>query len=199
MVKVGLEAFVAHGPALVEELAASGHRIFLDLKLHDIPRTAAAAASMAKNAGVELLTIHASGGTAMVAAVRDAIGDSMAILAVTILTSIDDAGLREIGMRRPIADHVHELASLSIAAGAHGVVCSGMELERLKDLPGLRVVPGVRPEGAERSDQRRVVTPAAAIAQGADYLVIGRPIVASQDPVSSARSIAASICSTSHT
>lgn len=185
--KIGLEAFVSEGPALVAEIAKSA-RVFLDLKLHDIPTTVARAAAAAARSGASMLNVHASGGRAMLSAARDAIPpgpSSPKLVAVTLLTSLDAKALADL----PISGHpegiVRRLASLAEQCGLDGVVCSPAELSavRAASRPGfLAVVPGVRPAGAAASDQRRIATPREALAAGADILVIGRPVTAAPDP-----------------
>jgi orotidine-5'-phosphate decarboxylase len=204
MVKVGLELFAAAGPDPVRRLRAQGHRVFLDLKLHDIPNTVGAAARVAGGLGVSLLTVHAAGGPDMVAAAvagarEGAEAEGVAppvILGVTVLTSLDDAALSGIGLAGPASDAVLRLGRLAVEAGAGGLVCSPAEARSLRDALGpevLLVTPGVRPAGSARGDQARVATPAEAVAAGADYLVIGRPIRSAPDPVAAARAIAGEI------
>ena len=189
MVKVGLEAFVGHGPDLVRAIVNTGTRVFLDLKIHDIPRTAAAAAKQARSLGVHMLTIHAAGGAEMVRAVRDALGGCVHIVAVTMLTSLDDNAARDIGFGQNVGLTAERLARLALGAGADGLVCSAHELERLSPLGGTRVVPGVRPAGASHGDQKRVASPADAMRAGASWLVVGRPILDAPDPLETLRSI----------
>jgi len=189
MVKIGLETFVAHGPRFVHGISALGVDVFLDLKLHDIPRTVAAAASQAARLGVRLLTVHAAGGSEMVRAAKDAAPD-VTVVAVTMLTSLDDALAREIGFDN-VESSAKRLGALAREAGADGLVCSALELEGLADLGGVRVVPGVRLQGSDHGDQRRVVTPSEAMEKGATWIVVGRPILNAPDPVAAARDIAA--------
>lgn len=193
MVKVGLEPFVAHGPGLVAELRDAGVEVFLDLKVHDIPRTAAAAAREASRLGARLLTVHAAGGAEMIGAARDAASESTAIIAVTMLTSLDDDAARGIGFASSVADSASTLGRLAVAAGADGLVCSALELERLTPVGGLRVVPGVRPRGSASGDQKRVATPGEAVSKGATWLVVGRPVLQAEDPVAAARAINAEV------
>jgi orotidine-5'-phosphate decarboxylase len=193
MVKIGLEAFVGHGPDLVRQVRDSGAEVFLDLKLHDIPRTAAAAARRAVALDVRLLTIHAAGGPDMVRAVVDAVGDRTQVVAVTMLTSLDAAASRSIGFAEPLAEAAARLGALARDNGAHGLVCSPHELRALAPLGGVRVVPGVRPAGAAAGDQKRVATPAEAAAWGATWIVVGRPILEAADPVRALREIQASL------
>lgn len=193
MVKVGLEAFIAHGPALVSALKDMGHDVFLDLKVHDIPNTAASAARQADELGASLLTVHGAGGTEMIRAARNAASDSLQIIAVTVLTSFNEDGFAEVGYRENISNSAQTLAGLSRRAGADGLVCSAFELASLKEAGGVRVVPGVRPSGAAVGDQKRVVTPAEAVERGASWIVVGRPIVQSPDPVQAAEQIVAEL------
>lgn len=196
MLKVGLELFAAEGPAAVRAAAALGRPVFLDLKLHDIPNTVEGAARSAAASGASLLTVHAAGGEEMVrAAVRGAAG-RLRVLAVTVLTSLDDAALGRIGLAGPAEAAVIRLAGLAMAAGAGGLVCSPREVAAVRAAVGpgpLLVVPGVRPAGAARGDQARVATPAEAVKAGADVLVLGRPLRDAADPAAAARAIAAAL------
>jgi orotidine-5'-phosphate decarboxylase len=198
--KVGLEAFSAHGPALVAEVGELGMPVFLDLKLHDIPNTVERAARNAARLGVAMLTVHASGGEAMLrAAVAGAasVARPPAVLAVTVLTSLDDASLVDLGIPGGAAGRVMAWAALAQRCGCAGVVCSPQEAAGLRSTLGLNmllVTPGVRPSGASSGDQRRVATPREAIAAGADLLVVGRPITAAPDPVVAAELILAEMC-----
>jgi orotidine-5'-phosphate decarboxylase len=193
--KVGLELFTAAGPAVIEPLVARGHSVFLDLKLHDIPNTVASAVRSAAALGVKMLTLHASGGPAMLSAARAAlegITDPPQLLAVTILTSMDSAQLSAVGLDRSPAAEVELLARMALAAGIHGFVCSPQEVHALRALTGpegLLVTPGIRPAGAAHGDQKRIATPIEALRQGASYLVVGRPITQSPDPAESADAI----------
>lgn len=189
MVKLGLESFVAHGPELVRAVVGMGLPVFLDLKLHDIPRTAAAAAKMALDLKVKLLTVHASGGAEMVRACREAVGERLQLIAVTVLTSLGDDDLAGVGFSGQAATVAARLGKLAIDSGAHGLVCSALDLPALAGIGGSRVVPGVRPKSAATHDQKRVATPAEAMQAGATWLVVGRPILESPDPVAAARSI----------
>ena len=200
-IKLGLEFFCAHGPSGVREIAA-GHRLFLDLKLHDIPNTVASAVRAVAPLGPELLTIHASGSSAVLKAAREAAdavakdGKRVKLIGVTVLTSFDEADLEAAGQRGPIRDQALRLAALAQANGFDGAVCSAREVAALRAECGkdfILVVPGIRPEGAELGDQKRAVTPAQAVAEGATHLVIGRPITAAADPAEAARRIAASL------
>jgi orotidine-5'-phosphate decarboxylase len=193
VLKVGLELFAAEGPAAVRAAAALGRPVFLDLKLHDIPATVLGAARAAAKSGASFLTVHASGGTAMIeAAVRGA-GPGVRVLAVTVLTSLDDAGLAAVGLGGPAEQAVLRLGRLAVAAGAAGLVSSPHEVLSLRAALGPKpflVVPGVRPPGAAKGDQARVATPAEAVRAGADLIVIGRPLRDAADPVAAAREIA---------
>jgi orotidine-5'-phosphate decarboxylase len=196
VLKVGLELFVAEGPAVVRATAALGRPVFLDLKLHDIPATVEGAARSAAATGAALLTVHASGGPEMVrAAVRGA-GGRVRILAVTVLTSLDQAALDALGLAGPTQAAVLRLARLALEAGADGLVCSPLEVAALRAAVGpapLLVVPGVRPAGSATGDQARVATPAEAVRAGADLIVVGRPLRDAPDPVAAARAIAAEL------
>lgn len=198
-VKVGLELFTAEGPSVIQACGAPQRRVFLDLKFHDIPNTVAGAVRAATRLGVWMLNIHAAGGREMMRRAVESAGEEAVlrgiakplVVAVTLLTSIDDALLRsEVGVDRTALDHVLFLASQAEAAGADGVVCSPTEARAVRERfgPGFVIVtPGVRPRWAEKGDQRRAATPAEAIAAGADYLVVGRPITASADPAEALR------------
>jgi orotidine-5'-phosphate decarboxylase len=193
--KVGMQLYTAEGPQVVRDLVASGRKVFLDLKYHDIPNTVAAAVREAAQLGVSMLTVHASGGTKMLRAAVEAArekGSALQILAVTVLTSMDDQDLNEIGMQGPVEDQVVRLASLALDAGCAGVVSSPQEVKTLRAKLGsdfLVVTPGVRPAGAAHGDQARVATPAEAIAAGATRIVVGRPITAAADPAAEAAKI----------
>ncbi|HVP66289.1 MAG TPA: orotidine-5'-phosphate decarboxylase [Anaeromyxobacteraceae bacterium] len=191
--KVGLELFAADGPSAVREARALGRPVFLDLKLHDIPNTVEGAARAAAASGASLLTVHAAGGEEMVrAAVRGAAG-RLRVVAVTVLTSLDDAALGRVGLAGPAEEAVLRLARLAVGAGAAGLVCSPREVAAIRRQLGaepLLVVPGVRPSGAARGDQARVATPAEAVKAGADMVVLGRPLREGGDPAAAARAIA---------
>lgn len=199
--KVGLELFTAAGPSLVASLRARRLDVFLDLKLHDIPNTVRQAARRAAAHDVRLLTVHASGGEAMLAAAVDGAGERCGILAVTVLTSLEPAELAAAWGRGPWIDvraEVLRLAELADAAGAHGIVCSGMELAAVVQKFGERLaplVPGIRPAGAAPHDQARIVTPEFAAAEGARYLIIGRAVTEAADPLASWDSVAAAVAS----
>ncbi|MDR3792848.1 MAG: orotidine-5'-phosphate decarboxylase [Terracidiphilus sp.] len=193
--KVGLELFVAAGPAVLEPLIARGHKIFLDLKFNDIPNTVAGAVRSAAALGVKMVTIHASGGPAMLVAAKKAleeIENPPQLLAVTVLTSMDRAQLGGIGLKRTPAEQVELLAKMGIEAGMNGFVCSPEEVERLRELTGpegVLVIPGIRPAGAAVGDQKRIATPADALRRGASHLVVGRPITQATDPAEAAEAI----------
>ncbi len=196
MLKVGLELFGAEGPAAVRAAAALGRPVFLDLKLHDIPSTVAGAVRSAAGSGAALLTVHASGGPRMVEAAVRAAGPGVRILAVTVLTSLDEAALGQLGLAGPAEAAAVRLGRLAVGAGAGGLVCSPLEVAALRAAVGpgpLLVVPGVRPPGAAAGDQVRVATPAEAVRAGADVLVLGRPLRDAPDPAAAAREIAAGL------
>ncbi len=197
--KVGKQLFTAEGPQVVRDLVASGRKVFLDLKFHDIPHTVAAAVRSACELGVSMLTVHASGGSKMLKAAVEAAAQSSAkplVLAVTVLTSFTDADLEEIGVPRTALDQVLRLGALARTAGCGGLVASAKEAKELRrELgEGLAIVtPGVRPAGSAAGDQARVVTPADAIAAGSTYLVVGRPILDAPDPAKAAADIISEI------
>lgn len=196
-VKIGSRLFTLEGPELVKRIAGSGVRVFLDLKFHDIPNTVAGAVKSAAALGVRFATVHASGGKAMLAAAaRAAEGTGTTLLAVTVLTSLDDADLAEIGYSSTAAATVLRLAAMAAGEGIGGIVCSAREVSAVRERVGsgaVLVTPGVRlPEDAT-GDQKRVVTPEDAVRQGADYLVVGRPITKAQDPCAAARRFAAAM------
>lgn len=187
--KVGKELFTRAGPALVENLVGRGFRVFLDLKFHDIPNTVAAACDAAADLGVWMVNVHASGGRRMMEAARERLAaraESPLLIAVTVLTSLDREDLTEIGCPDEPLGRVLRLAHLTRAAGLAGVVCSPQEAARVRGELGpgfVLVTPGVRPASAAIGDQKRVMTPRDALVAGADYLVIGRPITAADDPL----------------
>jgi orotidine-5'-phosphate decarboxylase len=193
--KVGLELFTAAGPAVLEPLLKRGHSIFLDLKFNDIPNTVAGAVRSVAGLGVHMLTVHASGGPAMLSAARQALEGlpkPPQLLAVTVLTSMDAAQVSAIGLDRAPAAQVELLARMGIAEGVRGFVCSPQEVATLRSLTGpegVLVIPGIRPAGSGIGDQKRVATPAEALHQGASYLVVGRPITHAPDPAAAAQSI----------
>ncbi|HSE74378.1 MAG TPA: orotidine-5'-phosphate decarboxylase [Dongiaceae bacterium] len=203
-VKVGLEFFNAHGPAGVAEVAELGAPLFLDLKFHDIPNTVAGAVRAVAPLKPMILNLHAAGGAAMMRAALDAARDSAArlgaappkLIAVTVLTSLGDADLAALGQAGGASDQVRRLAALTRDCGLDGVVCSPHEVAALRRDLGrdfLLVVPGVRPAWAAAGDQKRIMEPREAMAAGADYLVIGRPITAAADPAAAARRIVAEL------
>ena len=193
--KVGLELYIAAGPAIVEKLVNRGHSVFLDLKLHDIPNTVAAAVRAAGSLGASMLTVHAAGGPAMLAAAREAAGvlaSPPQLLAVTVLTSMDAAQLAAIGVQEAPHMQVELLARLGMDAGIRGFVCSPQEVSALRVMTGAEgvlVTPGIRPAGADKGDQQRIATPTSALEQGASYLVVGRPITQAADPALAAEAI----------
>jgi orotidine-5'-phosphate decarboxylase len=186
--KVGKQLFTAEGPQIVRDLVASGRKVFLDLKYHDIPNTVAGAVKSAAELGVCMLTVHASGGTAMLKAAAEAASQSCSkplVLAVTVLTSLSDREMRELGIAGDVLTQVLRLGALAGAAGCGGLVASAQEARALRKALGegfAIVTPGVRPAGSSAGDQARVVTPRDAIAAGATYLVVGRPILEAPDP-----------------
>lgn len=182
--KIGLQLYTAEGPEIVRAVAATGANVFLDLKLHDIPNTVARAVESAANLNVQMLTIHLSGGIAMARAAVDAAARRLSILGVTVLTSSDTSVLREIGVAGAIEAQVTRLAEVGAEAGVYGLVASPHELKSLRAQFGKKltlVIPGVRPSWAEPGDQKRFLSPREALQNGADYLVIGRPITAAPD------------------
>jgi orotidine-5'-phosphate decarboxylase len=192
--KVGMELYYSTGNSIVQQLRDRGFSVFLDLKLHDIPNTVAGAVRSATNAGASLLTIHASGGAAMMSAAAEAASapGSPRLLAVTVLTSMDASQLAGIGITASPADQVLRLARLAQKSGINGMVCSAEEVALLRNETGpnsLLVIPGIRPTGSAIEDQKRVATPAQAIAHGASMLVVGRPITRAADPAAAAQSI----------
>jgi len=197
--KIGLELFTAEGPDVVKAVKDLGKRVFLDLKFHDIPRTVERAVRSGGKLGVDLMTIHSVGGKAMVAAAAAAASEfgetGPKILAVTVLTSLDQADLEDVGIiGRTPAEQVEAMARFAIENGANGLVCSPKEVGNLSKVlkPGtLFITPGVRPAGASVGDQKRVATPAEAVRDGATHLVVGRPILAAADPVAAAKAIRA--------
>ncbi|WP_043315889.1 orotidine-5'-phosphate decarboxylase [Microbulbifer sp. HZ11] len=195
-VKVGKELFTITGPELVRQLVALDFDVFLDLKFHDIPNTVAAAVRAAANLGVWMVNVHASGGERMMRAARDALesfGDRRPLLiGVTVLTSTAEEELAPVGVTRALGEQVTALARLAQESGLDGVVCSAREAGALKAACGKNfalVTPGIRPAGAAADDQRRIVTPADAVKNGSDYLVIGRPITAAEDPAGALQAI----------
>jgi orotidine-5'-phosphate decarboxylase len=190
--KVGLRLFTAQGPSIVRDLVSSGRRVFLDLKLHDIPTTVALAVKSAAELGVHMLTVHASGGAAMLRAATEAAAGRMNILAVTVLTSLNDDDMQEIGISGRVSDQVLRMALLAQSAGCQGIVTSPRESSLVRKALGesfVIVTPGVRPAGAETNDQQRTATPAQAISNGASHIVVGRPITHAPDPAKAAEGI----------
>lgn len=198
--KVGKELFTREGPTLVERLQGRGFEVFLDLKFHDIPNTVAAACAAAADLGVWMVNVHCCGGSAMIAAARERLERTCQgsgrrapyLIGVTVLTSLDAADLAAVGCPGDPAERVLALARLGRDAGLDGVVCSPREAAAVRDALGpdfLLVTPGVRPAGSETGDQKRVMTPAQALAAGADYLVIGRPIAAAPDPLAALEAV----------
>jgi len=198
--KIGKEMFTHFGPEFVKLVVAKGFDVFLDLKFHDIPNTVAKAVKAAADLGVWMVNVHASGGRRMMEAAKailEPYGDKAPLLiAVTVLTSMDQSDLAELGIELTPAEQVKRLALLTKSAGLDGVVCSSHEAEELKALLGKSfklITPGIRPAGSEAGDQRRIKTPKQAIESGSDYLVIGRPITKAQDPVAVLNEINASL------
>ncbi len=190
--KVGLQLFTAEGPSLVRDLISSGRRIFLDLKLHDIPNTVSHAVRSAVNLGITMLTVHASAGSDVLRAAVDAAGQQLAILAVTVLTSFNDEDLLEVGVSKATGEQVVHLAALAQRAGCAGVVTSPRETALVRKSLGqdlLIVNPGVRPAGSGKDDQERTATPGEAIRAGASHIVVGRPITKAEDPAKAAARI----------
>jgi len=192
--KVGLQLFSRCGPKVVDAVRGQNKHVFLDLKLHDIPNTVGKAAHAGAELGAELMTVHASGGRAMIAAAREAVeGTDTKILAVTVLTSISDDVLRtEVGLPETTAEAVVRYARQSVEAGAHGLVASPQEIRLIRDAVGpepLIVTPGIRPEWAARNDQARVMTPREAAEHGANFVVVGRPITQNENPTEAVRLI----------
>jgi orotidine-5'-phosphate decarboxylase len=192
--KVGMQLYTAEGPQVVRDLVASGRRVFLDLKYHDIPNTVGAAVGEAAKLGVSMLTVHASGSGKMLRAAVEAAKTrpELIVLAVTVLTSMDGNDLEKIGVRGSVEDSVVRLATIALANGCQGVVTSAREASTLRAELGDKfaiVTPGVRPAGGDVGDQVRVVTPAEAIASGASHIVVGRPITEAADPAAEARAI----------
>lgn len=194
-VKIGKELFTRCGPAIVKHAVSGGFDVFLDLKFHDIPNTVAKAVQAAADLGVWMLNVHAQGGPRMLEAASKALDDSgtdALLIAVTVLTSMDDAELKALGIGETPAQYVSRLARLAHAAGLDGVVCSAHEASAMKQLGGakfLTVTPGIRLETNAADDQRRVMTPIQAVAQGSDYLVVGRPITQADDSVAALKKI----------
>ena len=183
--KVGLQLYTAAGPDLVRELSRNGASVFLDLKLHDIPNTVAGAVASASALGVQMLTVHLSGGRAMLEAAVAKKSGNLQLLGVSVLTSSDEATLRETGVTSSVEKQVEQLAHLGVDAGINGIVASPHEIKNLRRIFGDKIVivtPGIRPAHGDHGDQKRVMTPKEAFSIGADYLVIGRPITADKNP-----------------
>ena len=194
--KVGLQLFTAEGPGLVRELVSSGRKVFLDLKFHDIPNTVGQAVRQAAELGASMLTIHGTGGMAMLKAAAEAAAGRVTLLAVTVLTSMNDEDLRQVGVAGRVLDQALRIAALAKAAGFGGVVSSPREATQLRRSLGegfAIVTPGVRPAGSALNDQQRVATPGEAIAAGATHVVVGRPITHAADPAEAARAITSEI------
>jgi len=190
--KVGLQLFTAEGPGIVRDLVSSGRRVFLDLKLHDIPTTVALAVKSASELGVHMLTIHASGGSAMLRAATEAAAGRMNVLAVTVLTSLNNEDMQEIGVSGSLSDQVLRMANLARSAGCQGIVTSPREALLARKALGESfaiVTPGIRPAGAETNDQQRTATPAQAINNGVSHIVVGRPITHAADPAKAAQAV----------
>ncbi|HYR28996.1 MAG TPA: orotidine-5'-phosphate decarboxylase [Thermoanaerobaculia bacterium] len=184
--KIGLQAFIANGPSIVREIVSRGEKVFLDLKIHDIPNTAKHAIGEAASLGASIATVHAAGGAPML---RACAHDSLLVLAVTILTSLEEADLLQIGFGGNAVDNVVRLAKLAQNSGLRGVVASPLEIAPIREACGpdfTILTPGIRPAGSDAGDQRRTMTPAEAIAAGADYIVVGRPITGAADARSAA-------------
>jgi orotidine-5'-phosphate decarboxylase len=190
--KVGLQLFINEGPGLVRDLVASRRRVFLDLKLHDIPNTVSHAVKAAAELGVYMLTVHASGGTAMLQAAAEASAGRVNILAVTVLTSLSVDDLHQVGVSSEVADQAVRMAALAQSAGCQGIISSPRELIPLRKQVGdnfMIVTPGIRPAGSETHDQQRIATPGLAIRNGASHIVVGRPITHAADPAKAAHAI----------
>ena len=198
--KVGKEMFTLFGPQFVRELQQRGFDIFLDLKFHDIPNTAAHAVKAAADLGVWMVNVHASGGARMMTAAKEALlpfgADAPLLIAVTVLTSMEASDLQDIGINATPAEHAERLARLTQQCGLDGVVCSAQEAVRFKSELGQAfklVTPGIRPQGSDAGDQRRIMTPEQALQAGVDYMVIGRPVTQSADPAQTLKAINASL------
>lgn len=198
--KVGKEMFTLFGPQFVRELQQRGFDIFLDLKFHDIPNTTAHAVKAAADLGVWMVNVHASGGARMMTAAKEALlpfgADAPLLIAVTVLTSMEASDLQDIGITATPAEHAERLARLTQQCGLDGVVCSAQEAVRFKSELGHAfklVTPGIRPQGSDAGDQRRIMTPEQALQAGVDYMVIGRPVTQSTDPAQTLKAINASL------
>ncbi len=197
--KIGKELFTEAGPDLVRQLVDEGHEIFLDLKFHDIPNTVHRAVAAASRLGVWMVNVHALGGRSMLQAAREAVESAATapkLIAVSLLTSMDQKTLEEIGIRKPVEQEVIDLTRLSLEAGLDGMVCSAREAPLLRMEFGeapLLVTPGIRPAGSDSADQQRTMTPQAAVQAGSSYLVIGRPITQADNPLKRLREINANL------
>jgi orotidine-5'-phosphate decarboxylase len=194
--KIGLQLYTAAGPEVAREVMASGARVFLDLKLHDIPNTTAKAVESASQLGVQMLSLHLSGGTKMIKAAISARSGEMFLLGVTLLTSVDEQTVHELGMIDPIDKQVSRLAKLGVEAGIDGLIASPREVNMLRREFGDKikiVAPGVRPTWSAAEDQKRFLTPREALEAGADYLVIGRPIIVRPNPADAVKRILAEL------
>jgi len=203
-VKVGMTLYYAEGPKIVRMMRERGLKVFLDLKLHDIPFQVQGAAEAASKVGADILSIHSLGSSAMIGGARAGVDAAQAagresrtkLVAITVLTSMDQAALGEVGIEVPVADEVERLATMATSSGADGIVCSPQEAADMRRALGphaLIITPGVRPAGADVGDQRRIATPAAAIGAGASKLVIGRPITKAEDPAAAFDAIVAEL------
>ena len=198
-VKIGLQLFTAYGPDFISEIADRGYKIFLDLKLHDIPNTVAKAVQSISKLPVSLLTLHASGGAEMLKWAQKARNEhapDLNLLAVTVLTSMNAEQLRSLNVSAEPAAQVKHLANISLQSGIQGLVCSPLELPLLRSQFGsdpIIVTPGIRPEGSDSNEQKRIMTPGNAAAAGASYIVVGRPILKAEDPVAIVKAIGAEI------
>lgn len=187
--KIGLQAFIANGPSIVREIVSRGEKVFLDLKIHDIPNTAKHAVAEAASLGASIATVHAAGGRSMLEACAH---ESLLVLGVTILTSLEEADLLQIGFGGNAVENAVRLARLTQDAGLRGVVASPLEIAPIREACGgdfVILTPGIRPAGSDAGDQRRTMTPGEAIRAGADYIVVGRPITSAADPRSAAQRI----------
>jgi len=190
--KVGLQLFTSEGPSVVRDLVSSGRRVFLDLKLHDIPTTVGLAVKSAVELGADMLTVHAGGGAAMLRAATEAAAGRLNILAVTVLTSLNDEDMQEIGVAGRVSDQVLRMAALAQSSGCQGIVTSPREALMARKAMGegfAIVTPGIRPAGTANNDQQRTATPAQAISNGVSHIVVGRPITHAPDPAKAAASI----------
>lgn len=194
--KVGLELFTSAGPEALSFLKAEKKKIFLDLKMHDIPHTVARAVETAAMHNVDILTVHACGGSAMLSAAAEAARDRLAVVAVTVLTSLDQNDLSTLGIARELKNHILEMGKLAWKSGLHGLVCSPLETKSFREALGaepILITPGIRPAGADAGDQKRIATPAMAAADGSSYIVVGRPILQAEDPGKAAEMILAEL------